>query len=66
MKINHKLIRGILKWGTFTLFAISVAIKLKAIIKHGGTTPNRDPNEEIQSEEDGPIIETDSESYDSE
>lgn len=37
MKINHNLIRGILKWTGFTIFAISVFIKLKDIIQYGGT-----------------------------
>lgn len=37
MKINHNLIRGILKWAGFTIFAISVFIKLKDIIQYGGT-----------------------------
>jgi len=56
MKINHKLIREVLKWCTFLLFVISVSIKLKAILKYGGTTPNKDPNEDIHLEEDGPMI----------
>lgn len=55
MTINHNIIRGILKWGTFALFAISIGIKLKAILKYGGTTPNKDPNEDIQTVEDGPV-----------
>ena len=55
MKINHNVIRGILKWGTFAIFAISVGFKLKAILKYGGTTPNKDPNEDIENVEDSPV-----------
>jgi hypothetical protein len=55
MTINHNIIRGILKWGMFALFTISIGNKLKAILKYGGTTPNKDPNEDIQTVEDGPV-----------
>lgn len=55
MKINHVIIREVLKWTAFGLFAISVFKKLKAIVKYGGTKPITDPNDEIEKTEDGPV-----------
>lgn len=53
MKINHKLIRDIIKYIGFGIFIITVIIKLKNLVMHGGTkvvTEIEESDEEDESE----------------
>ena len=56
MKINHKVIIGILKTITITGFFVAISIKLYNVYKYGGTTkpsntPSDVPSNEVDAED---------------
>ena len=56
MKINHKVIIGILKTITITGFFVAISIKLYNVYKYGGTTkpsntPSNVPSNEVDAED---------------
>lgn len=62
MKINHKVIIGILKTLTVTGFVIAISIKLYNVYKYGGTTKPTTPADEDEDVDDDDADVT--ESYD--
>lgn len=57
MKINHKVIIGILKTITIAGFFVAISIKLYNVYKYGGTTkpsttPTDVPSSEVDAEDD--------------
>ena len=48
MKVNHAMVRDILKFIGITIFVISVALKLKEIFIYGGTRTVQAPDDGTQ------------------